>query len=74
MTVAGLRHLEQRFLSDAKINVEEARKLLEATRDYGGLSVGERTELSALIKRNVDKLDEDARVMLEDFLANAVLG
>lgn len=68
MSVTGIRNLEQRFLTDKKITSDEAKQILDSTKDYGAVSTAEKTELKALLTRNADKLDPEAKTMIEKFL------
>ena len=69
MSVRGLRNLEQRFIqNDQKITADEAKQLVDSTADWGGVSKGEKTELSRILQRNVDKLEPAARDILTRFL------
>jgi hypothetical protein len=69
MTITNLRNLEKRFTTDTKFTADEAKQLLDSTKDYGGVSKGEKTELAAILKRNADKLEPAAKAMIEKFLA-----
>ncbi|MFO0595051.1 MAG: hypothetical protein U0228_07095 [Myxococcaceae bacterium] len=68
MSITSLRNLEKRFLTDTKITADEAKLMLDATKDYGGVSKGEKAELKAMLSRNADKLDPAAKTMIEKFL------
>jgi hypothetical protein len=69
MTVRGLKGLEQRFIqNDNKITEQEAKQLVDSTRDWGGVSGGEKRELQAILQRNVDKLEPAAKDVLTRFL------
>ncbi len=71
MTVSNLRKLEQRFLTDSKFTADEAKQLLASTKDFGGVSKSEKTELKAMLARNADKLEPAAKTMIEKFLGVA---
>lgn len=72
MTVRGLKGLEQRFLqNDQKITADEAKQLVDSTRDWGGVSGGEKRELAAILQRNVDKLEPAAKDLITRFLGTA---
>ncbi len=68
MTVSNLRSLEQRFLQDRKISADEAKKLVDSTKDWGGVSKAEKKELTAMLARNADKLDPGAKELIQKFL------
>lgn len=68
MTVSNLRRLEQRFLTDAKLSTDEAKQLVDSTKDWFGVSAAEKKEVAAILKRNVDKMEPGARELLEKFV------
>lgn len=68
MSVTNLRRLEQRFLQDKKITADEAKSLVDSMSDYGAVSKSEKAELKKILDRNTDKLDPQARSMLEKAL------
>ncbi len=67
MTVRLLRSAETRFLSnDNRISSAEADQLVQITADFGGVSPGERRELTAMLSR--DLMDAGARAKIEALL------
>lgn len=71
MSVRNLRNLEQRFLTDHKLSADEAKKLVDSTHDWFGVSKAEKNELKAILQRYQDKLEPAARQVIEDFLGIA---
>jgi hypothetical protein len=71
MSVTNLRKLEQRFLVDQRISADEAKQLLDSTKDFGGVSSGEKAELKAMLTRYADKLEPAAKTLIEKFLGGA---
>lgn len=68
MTVTNLRRLEQRFMTDSKLTADEAKSLLDSTKDWGGVSKAEKTELAAFLARNASKMEPAAKDLLEKFV------
>ncbi len=71
MSVTNLRKLEQRFLTDNKLTADEAKQLIDSTKDLGGVSAGEKAELKSVLSRYADKLEPAAKSMIETFLGGA---
>jgi len=69
MTVTNLKRLEQSFItSHGKITADDAKKLIDSAKDYGGVSAAEKAELKAVIAKYADKLEPAAKDTLEKYL------
>ncbi len=69
MTVSNLKRLEQQFITNhGKLTADDANKLIQSAKDWGGVSNAEKAELKAVLTRYADKLDPAAKDTLEKYL------
>ncbi len=68
MSIAALKKLETKILSDNKITGDEATALIKSARDGGSITAAEKAEIAAFLATNASKMDPAAKDILTKFV------